>query len=78
MKPGREAQSLPLIHLLDEKPSEKIILDIQDTKRYFESQSGGVDQVKMTEDQINFRKQESCSVDIKESLNTGSLIYQNK
>ncbi|ORE16659.1 hypothetical protein BCV71DRAFT_183013 [Rhizopus microsporus] len=50
MKPGREAQSLPLIHLLDEKPSEKIILDIQDTKRYFESQSGGVDQVKMTED----------------------------
>lgn len=36
--------------LLDEKPSEKIILDIQDTKRYFESQSGGVDQVKMTED----------------------------
>ncbi|PHZ12085.1 uncharacterized protein RHIMIDRAFT_313605 [Rhizopus microsporus ATCC 52813] len=87
MKPGREAQSLPLIRrfnrhsmrvletainnkpkpeashedeiekeivipdLLDEKPSEKIILDIQDTKRYFESQSGGVDQVKMTEDE---------------------------
>lgn len=38
--------------LLDEAPSEKIILDIQDTRRYFESQTGGQDEVKMSE-QVN-------------------------
>jgi transcription initiation factor TFIIH subunit 1 len=85
MKPGREAQSLPLIRrfnrhsmrvletalnkptpetshaeeiekgiiiseLLDEKPPEKIILDIQDTRRYFESQTRGSDQVSISEE----------------------------
>lgn len=38
--------------LLDEAPSEKIILDIQDTRRYFESQTGGQDDVKISE-QVN-------------------------
>ena len=88
MKPGREAQSLPLIRrfnkhssrvletlpskskpvtttfeqdvekdtimteLLEEPAPEKIILDIQDTRRYFESQTGGIDETKMSEDVI--------------------------
>lgn len=40
--------------LLDEKPPEKIILDIQDTRRYFESQTGGLDEKKLSEnDTIN-------------------------
>ncbi|KAI7888016.1 uncharacterized protein EV154DRAFT_518973 [Mucor mucedo] len=40
--------------LLDEAPSEKIILDIQDTRRYFESQTGGQDEVKISEqDTVN-------------------------
>ncbi|CAO3636561.1 unnamed protein product [Mucor hiemalis] len=86
MKPGREAQSLPLIRrfnkhssrvletapsklrrevptfeeevekdviiteLMDEPPPEKIILDIQDTRRYFESQTGGLDELKINEE----------------------------
>ncbi|KAI8988724.1 hypothetical protein BDB01DRAFT_782937 [Pilobolus umbonatus] len=33
--------------LMNEAPSEKIILDIQDTKRYFESQKGGQDELKI-------------------------------
>ncbi|KAI8047662.1 uncharacterized protein B0P05DRAFT_565517 [Gilbertella persicaria] len=81
MKPGREAQSLPLIRrfnrhssrvletppskiqrdntqieqqvvikdLLDEPPPEKIVLDIQDTRRYFESQAGELDEMKLNE-----------------------------
>lgn len=36
--------------LLDEKPPEKIILDIQDTRRYFESQTRGSDQVSISEE----------------------------
>lgn len=36
--------------LLNEAPSEKIILDIQDTRRYFESQTGGQDAVKISEE----------------------------
>ncbi|CEP18809.1 hypothetical protein [Parasitella parasitica] len=35
--------------LLDEKPSERIILDIQDTRRYFESQTGGQDEMSLNE-----------------------------
>ncbi|KAI8640631.1 hypothetical protein BD408DRAFT_419387 [Parasitella parasitica] len=35
--------------LLDEKPSERIILDIQDTRRYFESQTGGQDETNLSE-----------------------------
>lgn len=93
MRPGREAQSLPLIRrfnrhssrvletppsklrkevhedddiekdiiiqdLLDEPPPEKIVLDIQDTRRYFESQSGGQDGTEISE------------VDTKQLLNT--------
>ncbi|RCI06635.1 RNA polymerase II transcription factor B subunit 1 [Rhizopus stolonifer] len=85
MKPGREAQTLPLIRrfnrhsmrvlettlnkpavetpymqqiekeiiiqdLVDEKPSEKIVLDIQDTRRYFESQTRGSDEVNISKE----------------------------
>ncbi|KAI8082394.1 hypothetical protein BDF21DRAFT_262007 [Thamnidium elegans] len=90
MRPGREAQSLPLIRrfnkhssrvlevppsknkrdrstfeediekdiiikeLLNEAPCEKIVLDIQDTRRYFESQTGGQDELKINEsDTVN-------------------------
>lgn len=35
--------------LLNEAPSEKIVLDIQDTRRYFESQTGGQDELKINE-----------------------------
>lgn len=37
--------------LLDEPPSDKIVLDIQDTRRYFESQSGGLDGTKISEEE---------------------------
>ncbi|KAI8981827.1 hypothetical protein BDF20DRAFT_863451 [Mycotypha africana] len=39
-----------LTDLVEQKPPEKIELDIQDTKRYFESQTGGSDQVKLNEE----------------------------
>lgn len=35
--------------LLNEAPCEKIVLDIQDTRRYFESQTGGQDELKINE-----------------------------
>jgi transcription initiation factor TFIIH subunit 1 len=36
--------------LVEVPPSEKIILDIQDTRRYFESQSGGNNHINMSEE----------------------------
>lgn len=36
--------------LVDEKPSEKIVLDIQDTRRYFESQTRGSDEVNISKE----------------------------
>ncbi|KAG0174169.1 RNA polymerase II transcription factor B subunit 1 [Apophysomyces sp. BC1015] len=36
--------------LTDETPAERIVLDIQDTRRYFESQSGGKDDLNVTEE----------------------------
>ncbi|KAI8887742.1 hypothetical protein K501DRAFT_241856 [Backusella circina FSU 941] len=36
--------------LVNEPPSEKIILDIRDTRRYFESQSGGQNNIKLSEE----------------------------
>jgi transcription initiation factor TFIIH subunit 1 len=35
---------------LNETPPEKIILDIQDTRRYFESQTGGLDLMRLNEE----------------------------
>ncbi|OBZ83977.1 General transcription factor IIH subunit 1 [Choanephora cucurbitarum] len=35
--------------LLDEPAPEKIVLDIQDTRRYFESQAGGLDEKRLSE-----------------------------
>lgn len=39
-----------ITELMDEPPPEKIILDIQDTRRYFESQTGGLDEMKINEE----------------------------
>lgn len=35
---------------MDETPPDKIILDIQDTRRYFESQTGGLDLLNFNEE----------------------------
>ncbi|KAI8374275.1 uncharacterized protein BYT42DRAFT_499095 [Radiomyces spectabilis] len=46
MKAGQNTQVLPLIRRFNRHampPPERIVLDIQDTRRYFESQSGGQD-----------------------------------
>ncbi|OAD74734.1 hypothetical protein PHYBLDRAFT_61213 [Phycomyces blakesleeanus NRRL 1555(-)] len=37
--------------LTDEPPPEKIVLDIQDTRRYFESQSGGQNKMQLQEEE---------------------------
>jgi transcription initiation factor TFIIH subunit 1 len=43
-------QDIIIKELLDEIPLEKIILDIQDTRRYFESQTGGLDLMNLNEE----------------------------
>ncbi|KAI7899711.1 uncharacterized protein BX663DRAFT_440692, partial [Cokeromyces recurvatus] len=57
MKPGRASlpfeeeieKDIIIKDLLDKPPSDKIILDIQDTRRYFESQTGGLDNQNLSE-----------------------------
>ncbi|KAI9022233.1 hypothetical protein CLU79DRAFT_177661 [Phycomyces nitens] len=58
MKPKNDQKSVDddiekeiiISDLTDEPPPEKIILDIQDTRRYFESQSGGQNNIKLHEE----------------------------
>ncbi|KAI9254815.1 hypothetical protein BY458DRAFT_535618 [Sporodiniella umbellata] len=38
--------------LIDEKPTEKTVLDIQDTRRYFESQTKGSDEINISQEVI--------------------------
>ncbi|KAL0083198.1 hypothetical protein F4703DRAFT_1905104 [Phycomyces blakesleeanus] len=57
MKPGENLQDdiekeIIISDLTDEPPPEKIVLDIQDTRRYFESQSGGQNKMQLQEEHI--------------------------